>query len=80
MKPKIICISGGSGSGKTFLSKNIINTFTKRKTVLIQQDAYYKDLSHLKFEERINNNFDHPESIDINLLEKQIKKLSKGKI
>ena len=73
----IIGIAGGSGSGKTFLTKKIFQSF-KTKCVVIHQDSYYKDLSHLKMKERISNNFDHPNSIDIKLLIKDVKTLING--
>ena len=74
----IIGIAGGSGSGKTFLTKKIFQSF-KNKCVVIHQDSYYKDLSHLRMKERISNNFDHPNSIDIKLLIKDVKTLINGK-
>ena len=73
----IIGIAGGSGSGKTFLTKKIFRSF-KTKCVVIHQDSYYKDLSHLGMKERISNNFDHPNSIDIKLLIKDVKTLING--
>ena len=71
-------IAGGSGSGKTFLTKKIFQSF-KTKCVVIHQDSYYKDLSHLSMKERISNNFDHPNSIDAKLLIKDVKTLINGK-
>ncbi len=73
----IIGIAGGSGSGKTFLTKKIFRSF-KTRCVVIHQDSYYKDLSHLSMKERISNNFDHPNSIDIRLLIKDVKTLING--
>ena len=73
----IIGIAGGSGSGKTFLTKKIFRSL-KTKCVVIHQDSYYKDLSHLGMKERISNNFDHPNSIDIKLLIKDVKTLISG--
>jgi len=73
----IIGIAGGSGSGKTFLTRKILRSF-KTKCVVIHQDSYYKDLSHLGMKERISNNFDHPNSIDIKLLIKDVKTLISG--
>ena len=73
----IIGIAGGSGSGKTFLTKKIFQSFNT-KCVVIHQDSYYKDLSHLRMKERISNNFDHPNSIDIKLLIKDVKTLING--
>ena len=64
----IIGITGGSGSGKSFLCKQIIDKINKDEILIITVDSYYKDLSNIKFEEREKNNFDHPISIEFNLL------------
>tara|TARA_B100000131_G_C17961089_1_gene550467 strand:+ start:123 stop:758 length:636 start_codon:yes stop_codon:yes gene_type:complete len=75
----LVGIAGGSGSGKTFLSKSIISNFKKSEIVLIEQDSYYKDLSHLSFEERSAYNFDHPNSLDYKLMKSQLEKMISGK-
>lgn len=67
----IVGVAGGTGSGKTTLAKKLAQTFSER-SVLINQDNYYKDLSHLPEEERGNRNFDHPDSIDFELLKKHL--------
>ena len=59
----VIGIAGGSGSGKTTVVKEITQRL-KEKVVVIPQDSYYKDSSHLPQEERQNINFDHPDAID----------------
>ena len=64
----IIGITGGSGSGKSFLCKQIIDKINKDEILIITVDSYYKDLSNIQFEEREKNNFDHPISIEFNLL------------
>jgi len=64
----LIGIAGGSGSGKSRLVKNILNEINDNIVQAIEVDSYYKDLSHLSFEEREKNNFDHPDSIDFDLL------------
>ena len=74
----IIGIAGGSGSGKT----TVVNKLTERlkeKVVVIPQDSYYKDSSHLSEEERQQLNFDHPDSIDFDLLYQHLKALKEGK-
>ena len=78
MKPFLIGIAGGSGSGKTFLANKIFDTF-KDNALIIQQDSYYKDLSGLEFGRRALENFDHPNSIDIELLKAHINRLLIGK-
>ena len=79
MKPEVIGISGGTGSGKTFLTKKIIETSMTTNIAVIEQDAYYKDLSHMPYEDRIKQNFDHPDSIDVDLFETQLQQLINGK-
>lgn len=73
----VIGIAGGSGSGKT----TVVNAITKQlheNVVVIPQDSYYKDSSHLPLEERQKVNFDHPDSIDFRLLNEQLKALKSG--
>lgn len=77
--PLIIGIAGGSGSGKTTLAHKIQEIFSDH-AVLIAQDSYYKDLSHLSEQERGSVNFDHPDSIDFNLLCQNIEALKNGQI
>ncbi|MCF0174053.1 MAG: uridine kinase [Bacteroidales bacterium] len=73
----VIGIAGGSGSGKTTVVKAITDSL-KEKVTVIPQDSYYKDSSHLPLEERLLQNFDHPNSIDFDLLCKQIEAIKKG--
>ena len=78
MKPIVIGIAGGTGSGKTFLTKKILEMSVTKDIVVIEQDAYYKDLSHMPYEDRIRQNFDHPDSIDLDMFESQLLRLIKG--
>ena len=64
----IIGIGGGTGSGKTTVVNQIIQELPKGEVTVISQDSYYKDLSHLSMEERVQVNFDHPNAIDFDLL------------
>jgi uridine kinase len=75
----IIGIAGGSGSGKTRLVKNILTELSDTKTTSIEIDSYYKDLSHLSFQEREKNNFDHPNSIEFELLYQHLKEILNNK-
>lgn len=77
-KSIIIGIAGASGSGKTTFTKKLISTLCKDKVTLISQDAYYKDLNHLSFQEKSEQNFDHPDSLDFDLLKKHLLELQKG--
>ena len=74
----IIGIAGGSGSGKTTVVKAITEQL-KENVVVIPQDSYYKDLGHLSEEEKRVYNFDHPDSIDFDLLRSQLKELREGR-
>lgn len=74
----IIGIAGGSGSGKTTVVKALTDQL-KERVVVIPQDSYYKDSSHLPMEERQKVNFDHPDSIDFDLLIQHLKELKAGK-
>lgn len=74
----IIGIAGGTGSGKTTVVKEIADRL-KNNVVVIPQDSYYFDQSHLPLEERQKLNFDHPDAIDFDLLIEQIKDLKEGK-
>jgi len=74
----IIGIAGGSGSGKTTVVNKIIKNLPKNSVSIISQDAYYKDNGHLPEEEKKQINFDHPSSIEFELLNKHIDKLILG--
>ena len=75
----VIGIAGGTGSGKTTVVREITKILSDSEVVVIPQDSYYKDNSHLPLEQRLELNFDHPDSIDFNLLIKHIKELKSGK-
>jgi uridine kinase len=74
----IIGIAGGTGCGKTTVVSQILNELPEGEVGVISQDSYYKDTSHLSYDERIKINFDHPRSIDFELLEAHLKELKKG--
>src|SRR5699024_4860749 len=77
-KPVVIGIAGGSCSGKTSITNAIRNQFTDEKIVVIDQDAYYKDQSHLSLQERSEVNYDHPQAFDQDLLLSHIQGLLDG--
>lgn len=74
----IIGIAGGTGSGKTTVVKKLTERLPKGEVVVIPQDSYYKDSSHVPVEERQNINFDHPDAFEWPLLVKQIEMLKNG--
>jgi len=73
-----IGIAGGSGSGKTTLVNAILKRIPVESIALLAQDAYYKDASHLPLEQRRALNFDHPDSIEWDLMLSDIRKLKSG--
>ena len=78
-KPIIIGVTVGSGGGKTSVSKAILANFTDQKISMIQHDSYYKDQSHLTFEERVTTNYDHPLAFDTDLMIEHINELIAGR-
>lgn len=75
----VIGISGGSASGKTSIAMELMEAFPNHRITLLRQDDYYKDLSHLSFEERTKVNFDHPNAFDLDLLVENVRDLKAGK-
>lgn len=75
----VVGVCGGSGSGKTTLSRAIISDFGPERVSYLSHDYYYKDLSHLTIEQRAEHNFDHPDSLETDLLIAHLKKLRAGK-
>ncbi|MFL2099367.1 uridine kinase [Desemzia sp. FAM 23991] len=67
-KPIVIGVTGGSGSGKTSVSRAIFDHFSGHSILMLEQDFYYKDQSELSFEERLKTNYDHPFAFDTELL------------
>ena len=73
----VVAIAGGTASGKTTLSNRIVEQYKNFNVKYLSLDSYYKDLSHLKFEDRAKNNFDHPSSFDFELLYNDLNKILK---
>lgn len=76
--PLFIGITGGSGSGKTTIVNKIFSEVPERSIAIIEQDSYYKDQSHLSFEDRCKTNYDHPFAFDTDLLLEHISALKNG--
>jgi uridine kinase len=75
----IVGIAGGTGSGKTTVVRKIIENLPKGEVAILSQDSYYRDNSHLPLEERQEINFDHPDSLEFELLVEHLKMLKEGK-
>lgn len=78
-RPILIGITGGTGSGKSTVAMEIFRSLPEKNIVIIEQDSYYKDQSHLSFEERVKTNYDHPFAFDNDLLLEHLKTLMDGK-
>lgn len=75
----IVGIAGGTGSGKTTVVKKVIERFPNDEVIVIPQDSYYRDNSHIPLEERQKINFDHPDSLEFSLLISHLRRLREGK-
>ncbi|MGD8968817.1 MAG: uridine kinase [Anaerolineae bacterium] len=78
MRPIVIGVAGGTGSGKTTVASNILDRVGAEHITYIAHDAYYRDLSHLPDRLRAQVNFDHPDSLETELLVEHLKKLRAG--
>ncbi len=76
--PIIIGVAGGSGSGKTTVSQAILSRVGRERIAYIQHDSYYRDLTHLTFDERTRVNYDHPDSLENDLLTRHLDQLCAG--
>lgn len=74
----IIGICGGTGSGKTTIARAIVEAVGAENVVLVEQDSYYRDLADMPLDERHQANFDHPDSIDSNMMVNHILRLKQG--
>lgn len=75
----LIGVAGGSGSGKTTVANNLVKAFKCEDVALIEQDAYYREFTNMTLDEKRKVNFDHPDSIEFELLKKHIVDLKNGK-
>ena len=77
-KTIIIGISGASASGKSLLSNTIVSELGSHNVIVISEDSYYKNCTHLSFEERAKINYDHPDAFDHDLLCDNLAQLQQG--
>jgi uridine kinase len=78
-KPLIIGVAGGTASGKTTIADAIMESINHPQMVMIQHDAYYKDVSHLPLAERARINFDHPDALETDLMVRHLRELIAGR-
>lgn len=78
-KPVLIGIAGGTGSGKSTITEELLADVPAERAVIIEQDSYYKDQSDLPYEERVKTNYDHPFAFDNELLISHLNDLLNGK-
>jgi uridine kinase len=77
-KPVVFGVAGGTASGKTTVAETILNTVGASRVAYLPHDAYYRDMSHLPFAERAQLNYDHPSSLETELLVAHIEQLLDG--
>ncbi|MCR3956367.1 MAG: uridine kinase [Gudongella sp.] len=77
-RPILIGIAGGTGSGKSTVTREIFKQITDKNVAIIEQDSYYKDQSELSYEQRVLTNYDHPFAFDNKLLKEHLEMLLKG--
>ena len=77
-RPIVIGVTGGSGSGKSSVSMKLMEIFADLSVMMLQHDFYYKDQSHLPFEERLKTNYDHPLAFDTDLFVADLNRLLEG--
>jgi uridine kinase len=78
VKPLVIGIAGGSGSGKSTVARGVARAITSASVAFIDMDAYYRNYAHLPMEERRKVNWDHPEAFDWDLLANHLDRLTAG--
>jgi uridine kinase len=79
MSPFVIGVAGGSGSGKTTVVRRIRESLGDDQVSLLEHDKYYRDRGDLRFEERTALNYDHPDSLETDLLVRHVKDLRDGR-
>src|SRR5689334_17648865 len=77
--PVVIGVAGGSGSGKTTVVHRIVDSVGTDAVTLLEHDRYYRDHSELRLEERATLNYDHPDSLETDLLVEHVKALKAGR-
>lgn len=78
-RPLVVGIAGGTGSGKTTVAHKLAAAMPNGRCVTIEHDAYYRDQAHLSPEDRAETNYDHPDSLESDLLAKHLRELRAGR-
>src|SRR3954469_20580222 len=79
MIPAVIGVAGGSGSGKTTVVRRIVDSLGPEQVVVLEHDRYYRDRNDLRLEERAALNYDHPDSLETDLLVQHVRELKAGR-
>ena len=74
----VLGVAGGSGSGKSTVVREVCRLLEHGTASVLHHDAYYRDLAHLPFEQRVGVNFDHPDSLETELMVEHVRRLSEG--
>ena len=77
-RPVVLGVAGGSGSGKSTVVREVTRILGSEVVSVLRHDAYYRDQSHLEFEERVEVNYDHPDSLETELLIRHVETLLQG--
>src|SRR5512144_256542 len=77
--PVVIGVAGGSGSGKTTVVRRIVESLGEDQVTILEHDRYYRDRSDLRLEERASLNYDHPDSLETDLMVRHVHALSEGR-
>ena len=78
-KPIVFGVAGGTASGKTTVARSILDQVGAHRVAYLPHDAYYRDLSHLPLEQRAQQNYDHPDALESDLLARHIRDLCAGR-
>jgi uridine kinase len=76
--PIVVGVAGGSGSGKTTVVRRIVDSLGDAQVTVVEHDRYYRDRNDLRFEERLALNYDHPDSLETDLLVRDVQALRGG--
>ena len=77
-KPIVFGVAGGTASGKTTVARSILDQVGAHRVAYLPHDAYYRDMSHLPLEQRAQQNYDHPDALESDLLARHIRELCAG--